>query len=49
MRLLRLLALLAPAALAGCISYSSTPPAHTTVTAPPGSTVVCTSGAQPPC
>jgi hypothetical protein len=49
MRLVRFLALLAPLALAGCISYTSSPPAHTTVTTPPGSTVVCTNGTQPPC
>jgi hypothetical protein len=49
MRLLRLFALLAPLALAACISYSSAPPSKTTVQVPPGSTVVCSNGSQPPC
>jgi hypothetical protein len=50
MRLLqRLLVLLAPIALAGCISYTSSQPSHTTVTAPPGSTVICGNGQAPPC
>lgn len=49
MRLLRWFVVLAPVALAGCISYTSTTPARTTVQAPPGSTVVCGNGGQPPC
>ncbi len=49
MPIVRWLAILAPLVLAGCISYTSTEPAHTTVAAPPGSTVVCTNGGSPPC
>ena len=49
MRLIRLFAALVPLALAGCISYASAPPAKTTVTVPPGSTVTCANGTQPPC
>jgi hypothetical protein len=45
-----LIALLAPLALGGCFSYSSTPaPQHTTVVVPQGSVVTCTNGAVPPC
>jgi hypothetical protein len=46
-----LLALVVPLALGGCFSYSdtSTPPQHTTIVVPQGSTVTCTNGAIPPC
>jgi hypothetical protein len=49
MRLLRWLVVLAPLAAAGCVDVNTPPPNHTTVVAPPGSTVICTNGAQPPC
>jgi hypothetical protein len=44
-----LLAIIVPLFLGGCFSYESPPPQHTTVVVPPGSTVVCPSGAAPPC
>jgi hypothetical protein len=47
-----LLALLLPLALAGCFSFSSSSPrapASNTVVLPPGTTVVCSNGAPPPC
>ena len=52
------LALLLPLMLAGCLSFSDTTPAKTTVVvAPsggttvlaPGTTVVCSNGRSPPC
>lgn len=49
MLMLRLLALAAPLALAGCLSFSSSEPPKQTVVVPPGSTVVCPNGGQPPC
>lgn len=49
MRLLRWLALLAPLVAAGCVDVNTQPPAHSTVVAPPGSTVTCPNGTQPPC
>ena len=53
--ILRILLLVCPMALAGCMSFTSnsTPhqPESTTVVVPPGSTttVVCANGAPPPC
>jgi hypothetical protein len=46
-----LIALIVPLSLGGCFSYTSTPtpPAHTTVVVPQGSTVTCANGAVPPC
>lgn len=48
--------LIAPLALAGCLSFSSNHPAkepsNTTVVVPPGNsgtTVICQDGSQPPC
>lgn len=53
MRVSRLLVLLAPVALAACVSIGSSRPAReTTVVVPQGSgptTVVCSNGAPPPC
>jgi hypothetical protein len=52
MPILRILSVLAPLALAGCLSFTSEhPPQNTTVVVPPGSgtTVVCANGAPPPC
>ncbi len=49
MRRFRWLVLLAPLAAASCISYSSSPPAKTTIVTPPGSTVTCPNGVEPPC
>ncbi|HSU04366.1 MAG TPA: hypothetical protein VLI93_02230 [Acetobacteraceae bacterium] len=49
---MRLLILLIPLALAGCLSFSSSnppPPAPNTVVVPPGTNVVCTNGLPPPC
>jgi hypothetical protein len=49
---MRLLFLLLPLSLSGCLSFSSSnppPPSHTTVVVPPGTTVVCPNGSQPPC
>ena len=56
-RIFRILPLLAPLALAGCLSFTSEhaqqPPQNTTVVVPPSSggttTVVCSNGAPPPC
>ena len=53
----RTLLLLAPLALAGCVSFSTTthpnPPQNTTVVVPPGAgtttTVVCPAGTPAPC
>jgi hypothetical protein len=49
---LTLVVLLASIGLAGC-SYSSSSPSApaqgTTIVLPPGSTVVCSNGAAPPC
>lgn len=48
---MRLLVLLVPLALAGCISLSSDsprPPASNTIVVPPA-TAVCPNGAAPPC
>jgi hypothetical protein len=50
--MVRLLILLLPLALGGCLSFSSSdppPPSHTTVVVPPGSTAVCANGTAPPC
>jgi uncharacterized protein YceK len=53
-----LLAIIIPLLLGGCLSFSDTTPAKTTVVvAPsgattvlaPGTTVVCTNGRSPPC
>src|ERR1700722_6247670 len=43
--------LLLPLALAGCLSFTSSPspPRQTIVVPPAGSTVVCSNGLQPPC
>ena len=49
---MRLLLLLLPLSLNGCLSFSSSnppPPSPTTVVLPPGATVVCPNGSQPPC
>jgi hypothetical protein len=49
---MRLVALLLPILLGGCVSFSSSnppPPSHTTVVVPQGSTVVCPGGGAPPC
>lgn len=49
---MRLLAVLLPLLLGGCLSFSSSdpsPPPRTTVVVPPGSTVVCPNGGAPPC
>lgn len=49
---MRLLAFLLPLLIGGCVSFSSSdppPPSRTTVILPPGSTVVCPNGSQPPC
>jgi uncharacterized protein YceK len=47
-----LLVVLIPLGLGGCLSVSDTsspPPAHTTIVAPPGSTVSCSNGMPGPC
>jgi hypothetical protein len=53
MRVSRLILLLLPLTLGGCLSFSSSDPApprnNTTVVVPPGSTVVCSNGMAPPC
>jgi hypothetical protein len=53
MRVSRLILLLLPLTLGGCLSFSSSDPApprsNTTVIVPPGSTVVCSNGMAPPC
>jgi hypothetical protein len=43
--------LLLPLALAGCLSFNSSPPPpkQTIVVPPAGSSVVCSNGMQPPC
>jgi len=49
---MRMLLLLLPLSLGGCLSFSSSnppPPSHTTVVLTPGTTVVCPDGSQPPC
>lgn len=50
---MRLFVLLVPLLLGGCLSFSSSnpqPPAeHTTVVAPPASTMTCSDGEAPPC
>jgi hypothetical protein len=49
---MRLLPLLLPLLLSGCLSFSSSdppPPSKTTIVMPPGSTVACPNGSQPPC
>jgi hypothetical protein len=49
----RLVFLLLPLALGGCLSFSSSDPSppksNTTIVVPPGSTVVCSNGMAPPC
>ena len=52
MRVIRLILMWLPLALGGCLSFSSNPrpPANnTTIVVPPGSIVVCSNGARPPC
>lgn len=52
-----LAAVLIPLLLAGCLSFSDSAPPQTTVVVPssrvtvlpPGTTVVCSTGLQPPC
>jgi len=49
---MRLLVLLIPLAVSGCLSFSSSnppPPAPKTVVLPPGTTIVCSNGSPPPC
>jgi len=42
--------LLLPLALAGCLSFNTSPPPRQTIVVPPaGSAVVCSNGMQPPC
>lgn len=45
---LSLLVLALPLALGGCLSFSSSP-ARETLVVPPGTTLVCPNGTQPPC
>ena len=47
-RKLSILMLALPLVLGGCLSFSSSPPRETVVL-PPGSTLVCANGLQPPC
>jgi hypothetical protein len=53
MRVSRLILILLPLTLGGCLSFSSSnppPPAsNTTVVVPPGSSVVCSNGSAPSC
>ena len=52
MRVTRLVLVLLPLSLGGCLSFSSSdppPPRNTTVVVPPGSTVTCSNGQAPPC
>jgi hypothetical protein len=52
MRVTRLVLVLLPLSLGGCLSFSSSdppPPRNTTVVVPQGSTVVCSNGQAPPC
>ncbi|HEX2941249.1 MAG TPA: hypothetical protein VHO91_09395 [Rhodopila sp.] len=44
-----LIVCLLPLGLAGCLSYSSSPPPKTTVVVPQGSAVTCSNGQPGPC
>ena len=46
---LSVLVLALPLALGGCLSFSSSSPPRETVLVPPGTTLVCANGLQPPC
>jgi len=53
MRALRLILLVLPLGLGGCLSFSSSDPSpprnNTTIVVPPGTSVVCSNGQAPPC
>lgn len=44
-----LLVLALPLVLSGCLSFSSSSPPRETLIIPPGTTLVCSNGTQPPC